>query len=376
MAIKPALYFREEQPAARPERWAATRGAHIIGSTAWQDYTYRARLRPSGTEGVRLVFGWRAPDDYHVLRWGADKGRGPGAGRLQILHWNGKERLLAEAPGGYVAQRNYDVEITFRPGYAAVSIDGKRRLEAAGASLQDGAIGAAPLSALRAVAVRQHEEPPPPEEEITSEFTNSAAHPTWPNGPILARWVPRPSPSGLPSGVKASTSAIPGFTSPCLRWPIPPRWQSPSPPTGGSQTGYTFTLQRAAQQVVIQLHRQGNAVERATRKRPRSGGARHPDAPGHFLTAAVAEQPLLAYQDEALTGSRVALRTTPGVPLDLRGERSLAPHLRLHVPDARWTGSHSRACGRSPAAGRQPGWSGSGLERAGGRHLEQAALQR
>jgi hypothetical protein len=330
VAIKPALYFREEQPAARPERWAATRGAHIIGSTAWQDYTYRARLRPSGTEGVRLVFGWRAPDDYHVLRWGADKGRGPGAGRLQILHWNGKERLLAEAPGGYVAQRNYDVEITFRPGYAAVSIDGKRRLEAAGASLQDGAIGAAPLSALRAVAVRQYEEPPPPEEEITSEFTNSAAHPDMAEWADPSRaWVPRPSPLGATFWRKGEH-----FGDTWVHLSVPPMADTASVAVSlaadgeDPQTGYTFTLQRAAQQVVIQLHRQGNAVEKATLEAPADQAVPVTlTRQGTFLTAAVAEQPLLAYQDpKPLTGSRVALRTTPGVPLDLKGVNVRSRH--------------------------------------------------
>ena len=184
---------------ARRERWSRVSGGDITGSLSWQDYTYCVRVLPTDLNGVGIIFGWRDPENYYLFRWGANAGTAPGVGRQQIIRVaEGKRVVVADARGGYQPKRAYVIETAFRPGYAAVLIDGLRVLETADPYLTHGAVGVTPLdSRVKEVTVILREEPPPPEEEITKEFTDSAAHPDmaeWAN-PARA-WVLRAGPKG------------------------------------------------------------------------------------------------------------------------------------------------------------------------------------
>ena len=197
--MKPAVYFHDADPMARRERWSRVSGGDITGSLSWQDYTYRVRVLPTDLNGVGIIFGWRDPENYYLFRWGANAGTAPGVGRQQIIRVaEGKRVVVADARGGYQPKRAYVIETAFRPGYAAVLIDGLRVLETADPYLTHGAVGVTPLdSRVKEVTVILREEPPPPEEEITKEFTDSAAHPDmaeWAN-PARA-WVLRAGPKG------------------------------------------------------------------------------------------------------------------------------------------------------------------------------------
>ncbi|NLC58216.1 MAG: hypothetical protein GX774_15390, partial [Armatimonadetes bacterium] len=326
VVVKPATYFHDPAPFTHRVRWANVGGVQLAGSTAWQDYTLRVRATPADRSGLGIVFGWRGPRDYYLLRWGAE---GASAGRKQILRVNGaKSVVVADAAGGYRPGQTYTIETTFRPGYAAVSINGKRALETADPGLTHGAIGFKPLSrAVREVTVALYEEPTPPEEESTKEFTNSDAHPDmaeWAN-PAKA-WIARQAATG--ERVHWRKGDYYGDVS--VQIPVPvlnpnARLNAILAASGENPgTGYTFQVRRPApDKLALQLLRPA-----ATKPVAAAATAVPADKPvsltlarqGSYLVADLEGKRILKFRDATpLDGSRLGIETTgDGVNLDLR----------------------------------------------------------
>ena len=329
IAVKPAVYFRDADPMARRERWSRVSGGYITGSPSWQDYTYRVRTLPTDLNGVGLIFGWRDPENYYLFRWGANAGTAPGAGRQQLIRVaEGKRVVIADARGGYEPNHAYVIETAFRPGYAAVRIDGQRVLETADPHLTHGAVGVTPFdSRVKEVTVTLREEPPPPEEEITKEFTDSAAHPDmaeWAN-PARA-WVLRAGPKGPVfwrkgeyfGDVSVELTLPKHDPSQTLAFHLAARDRDP-------QSGYTIVARTPEPgKLVLQLLRQAGTEPVAAV----TAGIAPGTTPtltlsyiGSYLLADLDNRRILKYADpNPLRGSCVGLYVV-GVSLDLRNVR-------------------------------------------------------
>ncbi|MBI3945126.1 MAG: hypothetical protein HY321_04350 [Armatimonadetes bacterium] len=315
LAVRPAIYFHEPDPASRPERWIASGHAAVAGSPEWQDYTCRARVFPAKV-APGILFGWRDPRNYYVFRWDA---------RPQIVRVaEGRKMVVSEAPATDRPGRPYGVAIHCRPGYAQVALDGRPLLDLADTHLTGGAAGLSPMSpAVKDFSVLLHEGPGPPEEEITEEFTNSTAHPDmaeWAN-PARA-WVPRLAPEqgvvfwrkGEFFGDTAVSLTLPD-SGPPARVEVSLAADGDSP-----RTGYTFVLTRPEKGLLaIDLKRQGTPVSSARITAPAGQ-----DTPltlarqGPFVVADVGEKRVLKYRELApLIGSRVAAQVK-GLNLDLK----------------------------------------------------------
>ncbi len=97
----------------------------LSGYPFWDDYTFRASVRPAGEGAVGLVFYWRGPGDYFALRWYGDNSvRGGKTNRVELVEVSGgRERVLASRDGGFFSDQFYELKVAVLKRSLSVFID-------------------------------------------------------------------------------------------------------------------------------------------------------------------------------------------------------------------------------------------------------------
>ncbi|HIE53191.1 MAG TPA: hypothetical protein EYP85_15675 [Armatimonadetes bacterium] len=105
----------------------------------WDSYQFRAAVKPEGNGTVGLAAYVQDAANYLLFRW---TGEGKGQGRRQLVCVrNGRERVLAEAGGGFVPHQWYELGLDVTDGRARAWIDGQLALEAETFSFGQGPVG-------------------------------------------------------------------------------------------------------------------------------------------------------------------------------------------------------------------------------------------
>lgn len=113
-------------------------GMALRGHWFWHDYVVRAACRPLAEEAVGLVFCYRGPQRYHLLRW---EGTG-GGGQLQLIRVaDGKRRVLGRRAMGFTKGQWYQLAVHALGRHATAAIDGRPVLEVRDPHLVSGRVG-------------------------------------------------------------------------------------------------------------------------------------------------------------------------------------------------------------------------------------------
>ena len=111
----------------------------VRGHWFWHDYVASAACRPEGDGAVGLVFYYRDPKHYHLVRWTAATVEGP---RLQVIRVSGDAReVLGEAPVGFVKGQWYQLGVRVVGRTAAACVDGNALVEVTDPHLVSGSVG-------------------------------------------------------------------------------------------------------------------------------------------------------------------------------------------------------------------------------------------
>ena len=96
----------------------------VTGQTWWDNYVYECSMRGPETGKIGLVFAFKDDKNYGIFRWGSrgDDGRN-NARRELVLVRDGKEEVVAQAPGGYAPNQWYKATINASYSRLSVSID-------------------------------------------------------------------------------------------------------------------------------------------------------------------------------------------------------------------------------------------------------------
>jgi len=115
------------------------------GFPFWDDYTFRASVRPAGEGMAGMVFCWRSPRDYMALRWWGDNSkRGLTTNQLEVVEiQNGVEKSLWSRKGGFFADQYYDMKVQIERNKVRIFVDQQMLTEIESAYLSAGKIGLA-----------------------------------------------------------------------------------------------------------------------------------------------------------------------------------------------------------------------------------------
>ncbi len=120
---------------------SGTQGAlSIAGSPYWDNYRFRASVRPTDAQSVGILGYVQDAANYITLRWRAGGRAARGAKQLVLVR-HGNERVLAQADGGFVPGQWYRLELRFAPGAVEGWIDRERVLVASTDAFGQGKIG-------------------------------------------------------------------------------------------------------------------------------------------------------------------------------------------------------------------------------------------
>jgi hypothetical protein len=115
----------------------------MAGQTWWDRYTFKAALR--GPEGGRMgvAFALRDENNGYIFRWSAAKPAPNGAEGIHeiVRRVDGREEVLASAPGGYAPGQWYAVTVDVAAGRADVSVDDRCLISVTDDRLTGGRIG-------------------------------------------------------------------------------------------------------------------------------------------------------------------------------------------------------------------------------------------
>jgi len=108
----------------------------------WDSYIVRLNVKPIATASVELRAWVQDDANYLALRWEPGDADTPGARRLVLVR-DGVERVLDQAPGGYLPGEWYRMELRVTPGRVEALIDREATLAANTPALAQGAVGLA-----------------------------------------------------------------------------------------------------------------------------------------------------------------------------------------------------------------------------------------
>jgi len=112
----------------------------VTGRRTWEHYQYSANIQPANGGACGLVVGYQDPKNYCLLRW-AQRGTALD-GKVQAVQVkDGEEKVLAEAPITVPAKTWYRAEASLRDGLIALSIEGRRQVQAFSPGNTAGAVG-------------------------------------------------------------------------------------------------------------------------------------------------------------------------------------------------------------------------------------------
>ncbi len=93
----------------------------ITGDTWWDNYVYEVSMRGPEIGKIGLVFAYQNEKNYGIFRWGSRGFNGRNdAHRELVLVRDGKEEVIAKAPGGYAPNQWY--KATINASYSRLSI--------------------------------------------------------------------------------------------------------------------------------------------------------------------------------------------------------------------------------------------------------------
>ena len=117
----------------------------VVGEPWWDQYCFEAALRGPQNSRIGLVFAFQDGRNYGLFRWSARKndssGKNPSGVRELVRVREGREEILASAPGGYAADQWYSALIRVMYSGVRIEIDGHPILEAVDPSLASGGAG-------------------------------------------------------------------------------------------------------------------------------------------------------------------------------------------------------------------------------------------
>jgi len=116
----------------------------VVGDWFWDDYEARVACEPHGEGEIGLIAYHEGPGSYYLLKWTsepeADEAQASGA--LQLVRFSdGGTTILAQADGGYIPGRWYELGLSVAEGLVEVFVDGARVATAWDSGLSGGRVG-------------------------------------------------------------------------------------------------------------------------------------------------------------------------------------------------------------------------------------------
>ena len=115
-------------------------GLATAGYWFWDVYRAQVSVKPIAAEAVGLCAYVQDATNYLLFRWKAGEAQAAAAKQLVLVR-NGRERVLAEAPGGFAPGQWYRLAVEVGEGVAACSIDRDPVLRADTNAFGQGAVG-------------------------------------------------------------------------------------------------------------------------------------------------------------------------------------------------------------------------------------------
>jgi len=112
----------------------------FAGDQTWDEYRVEVSARGEPGGAVGLAFGVRG-ESYALFRWSSRGPEGGGRRELVLVESEGRETVLASAPGGYSSGQWYRLAVELGFGRACAFVDGLEVLAARHPSFASGAIG-------------------------------------------------------------------------------------------------------------------------------------------------------------------------------------------------------------------------------------------
>ncbi len=107
------------------------RAMAVSGYWFWEGYICQAAMQAVAGGAMGLVGYYQDPENYLAVRWTSRLSEGADANKLQLIEVHmGREKLLAQAPGGFLPEQWYQVRLGLSAGLACVYIDDQLRLAA------------------------------------------------------------------------------------------------------------------------------------------------------------------------------------------------------------------------------------------------------
>ncbi len=118
-------------------------GLATTGFWFWRNCDYSLAARARNQEGAfGLAFYVQDENNYLLLRWDNRFTSAPGGARLRLLAFvDGKQRVLAERPGGYFPDQWYQLRAKICDGHVSCYIDGELVLETSTLLFGQGQVG-------------------------------------------------------------------------------------------------------------------------------------------------------------------------------------------------------------------------------------------
>lgn len=108
------------------------------GRAFWDSYDARVSVRPAGTGQIGIAAYVKDPKNYLAFRWSSTDGP---AARSLVRVENGRETVVASAPGAFLPRQWYQLGIRTSPGYVEAILDGVPILRIKNEILGQGGIG-------------------------------------------------------------------------------------------------------------------------------------------------------------------------------------------------------------------------------------------
>jgi hypothetical protein len=115
-------------------------GLATAGHWFWDTYRAQTSVKPFAAQAIGLCAYIQDQDDYLLFRWRAGDEQAPRARQLMLVR-SGRERALAEAPGGFAEGRWYRLGLECGDGTVICSIDREPVLQVDTDALGQGGIG-------------------------------------------------------------------------------------------------------------------------------------------------------------------------------------------------------------------------------------------
>lgn len=283
----------------------------------WDSYQLSASIKPVDADAIGLCAWVQDDANYLALRWQAGDERQRGARRLVLVR-DGREQVLAQAPGGFAPGEWYRLELRVTPGRVAALIDRDPVLAAETRALAQGGVGlwtqgGEALFDDAIVTTPEARDIPEPEinpifltdEVMTAEelflprsFWSAGAAPGeyWHSGEFFADATVR-----LPAELVAS-----GGLAVLLR-----------ADAGNTADGYRVDLTPVDEGLELALSRNGAPLENATATALPESEPLQLAVAGGTVSVSAGDRTLLAYTDpQPLTGRHVALLDAPATAVD------------------------------------------------------------